>query len=105
MKQVSCVLLEVTEPAAKSVYHCLPLLINKSDFLCPGHTNLSLFFVQFFAHKIDETNCNDIKMAGIKVFSCFVVNELLMGFSWLAGVIICPMKLTGSQTSWTIKIL
>ena len=95
-------LLEVTEPAAKSVYHCLSLLINKSDFLCLGHTNLSLFF---FANKIDETNCNDIKMAGIKLFSCFVVNGLLMGFSWVAGVIICPMKLTGSQISWTIKIL
>ena len=63
------------------------------------------FFLQFFANKIDETNCNDIKMAGIKVFSCFVVNGLLMGFSWVAGVIICPMKLTGSQISWTIKIL
>ena len=96
-------LLEVTEPAAKSVYHCLSLLINKSDFLCLGHTNLSLFF--FFANKIDETNCNDIKMAGIKLFSCFVVNGLLMGFSWVAGVIICPMKLTGSQISWTITIL
>ena len=95
-------LLEVTEPAAKSVYHCLSLLINKSDFLCLGHTNLSLFF---FANKIDETNCNDVKMAGIKLFSCFVVNGLLMGFSWVAGVIICPMKLTGSQISWTIKIL
>ena len=95
-------LLEVTEPAAKSVYHCLSLLINKSDFLCLGHTNLSLFF---FANKIDETNCNDIKMAGIKLFSSFVVNGLLMGFSWVAGVIICPMKLTGSQISWTIKIL
>ena len=100
MKQVSCVLLEVTEPAANSVYRCLSLLINKSDFLCPCHTNLSLFFLlQFFANKIDETNCNDIKMAGIKVFSCFVVNGLLMGFSWVAGVIICPMKLTGSQIS------
>ena len=95
-------LLEVTEPAAKSVYHCLSLLINKSDFLCLGHTNLSLFF---FANKIDETNCNDIKMAGITLFSCFVVNGLLMGFSWVAGVFICPMKLTGSQISWTIKIL
>ena len=101
---MSCVLLEVTEPAAKFVYRCLSLLINKSDFLCPGHTNLS-FFLQFFANKIDETNCNDIKMAGIKVFSCFVVNGLLMGFSWVAGVIICPMKLTGSQIPWTIKIL
>ena len=64
-----------------------------------------VIFLQFFANKIDETNCSDIKMAGIKVFCCFVVNGLLMGFSWVAGVIICPMKLPGSQISWTIKIL
>ena len=102
---MSCLLLEVTEPAAKSVYCCLSLLINKSDFLYVQAIQTCHFFCNFLANRIDETNCNDIKMAGIKVFSCFVVNGLLMGFSWVAGVIICSMKLTGSQISWTIKIL
>ena len=37
-----------------------------------------IVFLQFLANKIDETNCNDIKMAGIKLFSCFVVNGLLI---------------------------